>query len=123
MRRYHKTIYFPKEHENNLMELCQKFNSTEKYGYTNHAYENLKTRFNLLDILQFLKDSIYFKYEDIFEYYVEDNKIIKVCYKIPYNQYKDLIIVLGHDKTIITIYTNNKMDNHKTLKNELYCTI
>ena len=123
MKRFHKTICFPSQYNTQLKELTNAFNTKEKYGYTNHAYENLKTRFNLMDILQFLKNRIYFKYQDIFEYYVEGNKIVKVCYKMEYNQYQDLIIVLSNNKSIITIYLNNKRDNHTTLKNELYCTI
>jgi hypothetical protein len=50
MKRFHKTICFPSQYNTQLKELTNAFNTKEKYGYTNHAYENLKTRFNLMDI-------------------------------------------------------------------------
>lgn len=123
MKRYHQKICFPKEYNNQLQGLTDKFNNMEGFKKSSHAIEQLKTRFNLMEALQFLKNRIYFKYQDIFEYYTESNQVIKICYKMEYNQYNDLIIVLDRRKMIITLYLNSKNDNHKTLKKELYTVV
>ena len=121
MKRYHKIIYFPSQYDNELKRITDSFNNNKKFNHTNHAFFNLKNRFDYHSILEFLANKITFKIEDIFEYYIEDDKIIKLCYKMPYNEGQDLIIVLSDKKAIVTLYINNKGDNHKTLKNELYC--
>lgn len=122
MKRYHKNICFPSQYTSQLMDLTNKFNSQKYFKYTTHANDNFKNRFDYMNILQFLKDSIYFKYEDVFEYYIDNDKIVKACFKIHYNEFKDLIIVLSDSKAIVTLYLNNKGDNHSTLKHELYST-
>lgn len=121
MKRYHKKIYFPSQYDSQLKELTTQFNSTRIFNKSNHAIYQLKTRFDFLNILQFLKDMVYFKQGNIFEYYIKNDNIAKICYKIRYNEGQDLIIVLSDKKSIITLYINNKGDNHKTLKKELYC--
>ena len=117
MYRYHKKIYFPDIKK--LQVLNDKLNMYN-WQYSKHAIDNLQYRsIDINAILMFIKN-IKLKYDNIFEYYVKDDNIIKVCYRINFNNYTDLILVLNKYKKIITIYLNNKDDKHYTLKRELY---
>lgn len=123
MKRYHQKICFPEQYDKELNSLTDGFNSGKKFKYTTHAYFNLKQRFDYMGILKYLAYGIVFNKHDIFEYYTDDNMIVKICYKMGYDGTNDLIIVLDRHKTIITVYLNSKGDNHSTLKNELYSTV
>ncbi|MHA1382053.1 MAG: hypothetical protein ACTSRG_27085 [Candidatus Helarchaeota archaeon] len=120
MLRFHKNICFPKEYDSQLNDLTSLFNENKAFKRSSHGISQLKIRFNLLDILNFLNEKIYFNTNDIFEYYIKNNNIIKVCYKMEYDSFNDIILVLSNEKAIITIYINSKKDNHKTLNKALY---
>ena len=84
--------------------------------------DNIKYRYdNIKEILLFIK-KLKLKSDWIFEYYVSDNedKIIKICYRIPFKNKQDIILIIGENKQIITIYFNSIDDLHYTLKKELY---
>lgn len=123
MNRYHKDIRFPEAYQQRLKELTEKFNSPKRFGRTNHAFDRLRERFNYLGILNFLANNVRFDVEDIFEFYADDKRVDRVCYKLNYDESQDLIIILTANKDIVTLYTNSKGDNHKTLKRELYTTV
>lgn len=119
MYRYHRKIYFPDVDK--LRELNNKLNN-KAWRYSVHALENIKYRIsNMEDLLHFIKD-IQLEENQIFEYYKLSN-IEKVCYRIAYDNTFDIVLVLNNQKSIITIYLNNKDDNHDTLKRELYQSI
>lgn len=115
MKRYHKKVYFPDT------EALNAFNddlNNVNWTYSNHCLNHLKHRvINLNNVLQFIK-YLKLKSEWIFEYY-KTEKIIKACYRIPYNE-MDLILVISSSKTIITIYLNSRDDKHYTLNRSLY---
>jgi len=117
MNRYHIKIGF--KHNQVLQSLTEQLNGL-KWQYTEHCLDHIKYR--VLDIeglLLFIKD-VELNYNQIFEYY-EDNDIIeKICYRISYNKFQDIILVISKEKRIITIYINSKEDNHITLHKELY---
>ena len=127
MERYHRELGIPEVHLKRLEELNVKFNSDKRFGRTKHAYHRLNQRFDYLTILTHLANKVEFKVEDVFEIYVDNNVIKKVCYKIDYKvspyESQDLILVLTKDKAIVTLYVNAKGDNHSTLKKELYTTV
>jgi hypothetical protein len=118
MNRYHKKIYFPKIQELN------KFNNNingKNWQYSKHCLENIKYRFiDIENLLIFIK-GLKLQYEDIFEYYLINNKIEKVCYRIKYQKNIDIILVISNEKNLITIYINQENDNHETLQKNLYC--
>lgn len=119
MDRYHIKTGFNLAHISLLKELNNKLNCLE-WKYTNHCIDNLKDRaINIKDVLYFIKN-LSLKENNIFEYYAIKNKIIKACYRVNYNKYNDIILVLDEDKRIITIYLNSSNDNHVTLKKYLY---
>lgn len=121
--RYHKKIYFPQDHQEQLICFTYKLNALN-WQYTKHCLDNLKLRaLDLQQLLYWIKNDLQLDCNDIFEYYT-DNKdnIIKVCYRISYNKDIDVILVIGEYKQIITIYYNSTDDIHITLKKELYST-
>lgn len=118
MTRYHIKVYMPNNIKSQLKRFTDNLN-TLKWQYTAHSIDNIKSRwYNISDILSFINKTI-LKEKDIFEVYIFDNKIIKACYRIKYNSY-DIILVLNDNKKIITIYMNNKDDEHITLNRSLY---
>lgn len=119
MLRYHKKVYFPICDIKKLKDFTLSLNSLS-WQYSKHTLDNIKDRFiDIKGILLFIKD-ITLNDNDIFEYYMEDKKIVKVCYRINYNNDIDIILVLSEEKNIITIYINSTDDKHETLKKEIY---
>lgn len=118
MKRFHKKIYFPAS--NKLEKLNAELNS-KKWQYSRHCLENLKYRaLDLKKVLSYIA-GLELQSRDIFEYYSENNNIIKVCYRIKYNDNIDIILVISNNKNIITLYYNSKNDKHYTLKENIYC--
>ena len=119
MNRYHIKLGFEVGHISQLKELTEQLNNRD-FSYSDHCLDNLKYRFlDLKGILLFIK-GIELKVENIFEYYAEELKVIKLCYRITYNNLQDIILIITPDKKIITIYINSANDLHDTLKKELY---
>jgi len=127
MKRYHKNIGIPKVHLDRLEMLNEKFNSSKRYGRTKHAFHRLNERFDYISILNHLANKVKFSVKNVFEIYVDNEVIQKVCYKLDYKvspyESQDLILVLTKDKAIVTLYLNAKGDNHITLKKELYTEV
>lgn len=119
MKRYHKKIYFPDTEK--LQNLNIRLNALA-WRYSEHCLDNIKYRsLNLKRVLSFISE-LELKSQDIFEYYRLNDDIIKVCYRIKYNDNIDIILVISQDKKIITIYYNSADDEHFTLRKNLYCT-
>lgn len=127
IKRYHKEVGFSTEHQQQLIDLVISFNENKRYGRTKHSFHRLNERFDYISILNYLANKVNFNLGQIFEYYTEDEKICKICFKIEYrtNPYEiqDLILVLTSKKDIVTLYINSTGDNHSTLKRELYTTV
>ena len=119
MNRYHIKLGFDQSHIKGLQDITEQLNNRD-FSYSDHCLDNLKYRFiDLKGILLFIK-GIELRAEHIFEYYEENGKIIKLCYRITYNNLQDIILVVTSEKKIVTIYINSVGDNHITLKKELY---
>ena len=73
--------------------------------------------------LKFIKN-LTFDYVNIFEYYynpyMQSENIRKIVLRLSYKEHTDIIIVIGSNKELITIYSNARSDNHVTLREELY---
>lgn len=123
MKRYHKQLGFNKVDIQELKEINQRFNDDDTFKKTEHGLDRLQEKFNFMEVMLFLKDTIAFNYEDIFEYYTEDGKVIKVVYRVHFDAYDDIIVVLTRNKTIVTAWINKKNDNHKTLDTKQYTTV
>lgn len=119
MNRYHIKIGFEPVYINKLKEYIKRYNSIS-WQYTSHCLDNLKYRvIDIKALLLYIKD-LKLEYNNIFEFYADNGDIVKICFRVKYNQYNDLILVLNKNKTIITIYINSSDDLHYTLKKELY---
>lgn len=119
--RYHKKVFFPDNQTENLISFTYKLNDMN-WWYISHCLDNLKLRtLDLKQLLYWIKNEVKLDYNDIFEYYTDNkNNITKVCYRVSYNKAVDIILIIGNQKQIITIYYNSKSDKHFTLKESLY---
>lgn len=122
LKRYHKKVFFPPEDAAHIQRLSDLFNQMEGIGYYRHCLANIRHRvINQEELLTFIRDSVVFNAEQVFEYYKEGDDIEKLCYRIPYGERLDLILVLDKRKCIVTIYLNSQDDQHETLNENLYC--
>jgi len=121
MNRYHKDVYFSQEHAEHLAALVYQLNNKD-WRYTAHCLDNARLRIlNIEQLLYFIKNDLKIDVDGIFEYYIDEkNNIEKICYRFRYNNIYDIILVIGNNKEIITIYINSAEDKHETLKKELY---
>ena len=115
MNRYHKQIGFRPQDQEQIKALCAGFNSKKGFVKTVHGLDRLQEKFNFIEVLQFLNGKVTFDYNDVFEYYQENDRVTKVVFRIDFNSQQDIILVLSRDKGIVTAYLNNKNDSHKTL--------
>lgn len=120
MLRYHKAVYSEPGHWQRLGEFTERLNSLN-WSYSRHCLENIRYRaVDIEGLLLYIK-GIKLQAGAIFEYYLTDKgEVERACYRIAYNNGVDIILVIGEDKEIITIYLNSKNDLHYTLKRELY---
>jgi len=121
MLRYHKEVYIDPKDIDRLRAFNNKLNYLD-WQYTNHCLDNIKHRIiDLEGLLKFIKD-LELRAENIFEFYSDNisREIIKVCYRINWQKETDIILIIGEDKQIITIYINSREDNHETLRKGLY---
>lgn len=117
--RFHKKVYIPKEDFKRLQDMTCQLNKLN-WQYSKHCLNNLKWRsYNIKDILLYIKN-LTLDYKDIFEYYIDNKNIVKICYRVNYINGLDLILVVSNRKEIITIYINTSNDDHITLNKNLY---
>jgi hypothetical protein len=121
MLRYHKAVYSEPGHWQKLADFTEKLNELN-WRYSRHCLENIRHRaVDIEGLLLYIK-GVKLEAGAIFEYYLDEKtgEPIKVCYRIAEPAGLDIILVLGDDKEIITIYLNSRGDLHYTLKRELY---
>ncbi len=116
-KRYHKKIYFP---DTDKLERFNTSLNSKNWLYSKHCLDRIKFRIMSLKTTLYFISKLKLDKEDIFEYYKENDTIIKVCYRIAYNRNEDIILVVNSDKKIITVYYNSREDKHNTLKENLY---
>lgn len=120
MGRYHKLVYTEPKHWEKLKVLTEQLNNV-KWQYTEHCLDHIKSRaVDLEGLLRYVK-GLRLEAGQIFEYYLDDKgEPIKICYRINWLKNLDIILIIGINKQIITIYLNSREDLHYTLKQELY---
>jgi len=121
MNRYHKKVGFP-EADKDRLEALNTYLNGQKWSFSEHCLENVQYRaIDLENLLKYIS-GLTLDSADIFEYYSSDDEIIKICYRVKYELY-DVILVLNQYKKIVTIYINEKDDNHITLDKTLYTKV
>ncbi len=120
MKRYHVKVYTPNNSDKKLKLFTDKINALT-WRYSAHALDNIKYRVIDNKALLLHIKGLTLSTSDVFEYYTSDTGgVIKACYRIAYTKGIDIILVVGYDKQLITIYINTSDDKHATLKPELY---
>lgn len=117
--RYHKDVFFPENAKKSLEAFTASINN-KTWKPSKHCLDNIQRRvLNLEAVLSYIS-GLRLEASNIFEYYTTQSEDIeKACFRIEYGVY-DIILVVSDDKELITIYLNNKEDNHDTLKHSLY---
>jgi hypothetical protein len=127
IKRYHIDVNFPKEHKKMLENFVKKINS-QNFTFTKHCidrlFQQVLSEQKVKEALFFIKN-LTFKYANIFEYYTEvghmsNEKMRKACFRVSYKENTDIILVIGINKELITVYVNDKNDEHITLNKNLY---
>jgi hypothetical protein len=118
MQRYHKDLYFPESDKVLLLKAINRLNFL-RFKTSEHSFDRFNERLELSQIGDIFKQ-LSFNYSDLFEYYKEGQEIIKLCFRISLNSQKDIIFILNSEKLIVTVYLNNKGDNHFTLNPKNY---
>jgi len=121
MNRYHKKVGFPEADKEKLKALNTYLNG-QKWSFSEHCLENVEYRaIDLENLLKYIS-GLTLASADIFEYYSLDGEFVKICYRVKYEIY-DFILVLTPFKKIVTIYINEKDDNHITLDKTIYTKV
>jgi len=120
MKRFHKKVYMPIDSKAKIQNFTDKLNDIA-WKYSAHALDNIKHRaVDNRAILLHIK-GLTLSASDVFEYYADDKgEILKAVYRIDFEGFFDLCLVISKEKNLVTIYINTKKDNHDTLDKHLY---
>ena len=121
MNRYHYKVYFPPEADSMLETFTDEINSMQ-FRLTKHSFNNIDLRGGWTAQQELIEDmkSLELDSESIFEYYTSGGQIVKACYRVEWSSSKDIIMVIGRGKTIVTMYFNSTDDKHATLNKNNY---
>lgn len=119
MRLHIKTGFRPEDIKK--IEAMTAYLNKINWQYTRHCLDQIKNRnINLENLLLYIRD-YKLQAQEVFEVYINSaGQVDKICYRFKYTEDQDIIIVLGSNKQIITVWTNNKTDLHFTLDLSLY---
>lgn len=120
MNKYHKDIGFrPCDIGAVKWLLCDL--EYKKMRFSFHALQELAKEKDAVKIGQVLKD-YRLNFNDVFEIAEHNGKIEKLGFRVNFGE-KDIIFILSSEKTIVTLWINDKFDNHKTLNKSFYCKV
>ena len=111
---YHSKIYIPVELKIPLGKLYVR--------YSDHALNEAERerKFRRLKNI-FLHKNIYVESENVVEIEVNNNVVIKVLYRIPYDDNYDLLLAVNFPNGLVkTVWLNSIHDNHESLNKEKY---
>ena len=119
--RYHKAIGF-RPQDIKRMEILNTVFQRKRFIWSNHAkkrlqrVENLEYFYNWLNMVEFMP-------QNIIEYTVQSNEIVKVLYRLQYDQKEDIILSIGNTGNLITLWFNDIADRHVTLNKRQYAKV
>lgn len=117
MLKYHKEIGFYPCHVAEVKAILKAF-EYKRLTFSRHGLQELMNEVEAVNIGKFLKDYT-FTFENVFEIAISQGILEKIGFRISFNEF-DLICILSRDKSIITIWTNKKEDQHFTLNIKNY---
>jgi len=119
MVKYHKNIGFYPCHEAEAKSLIASL-FYRKIAFSSHAVNELMVEPQAEKIGRYLY--LYtLNFDDIFEIVIDAGIIQKMGFRIKFDENRDIIFIMNREKMVITLWTNDKNDIHKTLKKDLYC--
>jgi hypothetical protein len=113
IKRYHREVYFPPDIRDGLFKFTKTLNYKE-WKYTEHGLDRLSDEPRSKQIKRLL-NSLWLDPEFIFEIYLGKSGIRKACFRLPFDEKEDLIIVVTNNKELVTLYFNDVDDIHSTL--------
>jgi hypothetical protein len=116
MGKYNKILGIPADTKAKAKEFLSRL-AGFRLSLSSHAEEALRDERDIDGIKQNLYD-YHPAYQDVFEI-VEYGQIEKIGFRIPFN-IRDIVFVINSWGKIVTIWTNDKEDNHSTLNKNLY---
>ena len=117
MTRYHKDIFFP---DNDKLPAIVSNLNQRKWVLSKHSFDRIIEKSENVSVIGYFIKDLVLKEAYLFEYYKENDIITKLVFRIPFDNENDIILVLNDYKEIVTVYYNNKEDNHRTLDNKIY---
>jgi hypothetical protein len=115
---YHKEIGLPDAYK----AFCER---QWNMAYTRHAMN--EAAHDKLGALSHAPRSVCFRPQDVIEVEMADCELTKLVVRIPYDNRRDLILVLRNlydgAATVITLWTNEITDTHGTLDRSKYATL
>lgn len=106
---YHKDVFLP--------EVAKRLSFAVLLRYGPHAKQAAKNdRYGQID----LPVSLDTRKGELIEVEVQGNRVTKTVYRLPYDNRRDLCIVLSLDGFVRTVWSNLKNDSHKTLDTSKY---
>jgi len=116
MAKYHKSIGIPENIKAKAKDFIRQL-SSYKMPLSNHAFEALQEEGQQESIRQAL-EGYRPSYSEVFEI-VEYGHIEKIGFRIPFNN-RDIVFIVNSCGKIVTIWTNDRNDNHVTLNAKNY---
>ncbi len=114
---YHKKVCIPADVKIQVLSIINKF-QYHPLAFTTHAKEQLREELNPVELAKALYHYS-FDYNDIFEVNQEGREVEKIGFRIPFDN-RDIAFIITKEKSIVTIWTNNKGDKHATLDKQVY---
>lgn len=114
MSRYHKELGFPEGTNEKLNQFVQGLTSLR---YSQHAkLETIKDRYHIVPVIT--KEAL--KVEDVFEIVTEGDEIVKAVFRVSGENALDNCYSISKEGTVVTCWTNQSEDTHRTLDASLY---
>jgi len=127
--RYHDEVYMPDNKDALVRVFKDTVSNSGALTFSLHAVDKIIKAVNMYGIsmwsqfLQLIRSGNILSAR-VFEIYINsDGEITKACFRAELEGIPvDLTLVISAKGVIITAYTTNREDNHKTFNKSLYCT-
>lgn len=111
MKRYHKSVYMPE------LDVVKFWNNIKSLGFSKHFKERYNERKHEHSLMFPTVDRL--KGGEIFELYMEHNKVIKVCVRVS-GKKNDSCFVVSNDGYVITTWSTSKNNKYEKIDLSIY---